>query len=233
MREETLDRRIRKTRKLLRQCLAALLKEKRIQDITVREISDMADINRGTFYLHYKDVFDLMDQIESELLEELEDVLNHYQAGDLLSKPSGIFSEVYSLVRDNADMVSILIGDNGDLNFVNRLNAIVREKCLKDWVEFTCPRDSVSFDAYFSFIVSGHIGIVQYWLNSGMQETPEQLARMTEQIMLKGIRIFDPEAILPTVPAAAPAGASKTAPAAVLKPAPAGAVVTNAQKGMK
>ncbi len=125
--EETIDRRIRKTRRLLRECLTALLKEKKVQDITVREIADMADINRGTFYLHYKDVFDLMEQIENELLKELEDMLNHHQAQDLLSRPSLIFAELYPLVQDNADIVSILIGENGDLNFVNRLKHIVRE----------------------------------------------------------------------------------------------------------
>ena len=132
--EETIDRRIRKTRRLLRECLTALLKEKKVQDITVREIADMADINRGTFYLHYKDVFDLMEQIENGLLKELEDMLNHHQAQDLLSRPSLIFAELYPLVQDNADIVSILIGENGDLNFVNRLKHIVREKCLKDWM---------------------------------------------------------------------------------------------------
>ena len=52
MKGETLDRRIRKTRRVIRQCLTELLKTKRIQDITVREISEKADINRGTFYLH-------------------------------------------------------------------------------------------------------------------------------------------------------------------------------------
>ena len=87
MKGETLDRRIRKTRRVIRQCLTELLKTKRIQDITVREISEKADINRGTFYLHYRDIFDLMEQIENELLEELEDVLNHFKASDLLSNP--------------------------------------------------------------------------------------------------------------------------------------------------
>ncbi len=62
--EEILDRRVRKTRRQLKECLTRLLKEKKIQDITVRELAEMADINRGTFYLHYKDVFDLMDQIK-------------------------------------------------------------------------------------------------------------------------------------------------------------------------
>ena len=191
MKEETVDRRVRKTRRLLRQCLTALLKEKKIQDITVREIADMADINRGTFYLHYKDVFDLMEQIEAELLDELEDVLNRYRAQDLLSRPSLIFAELYPLVKDNSDMVAILIGDNGDLNFVNRLKEIVREKCLKDWMELKCPNSSGSFEAYYFFIVSGCIGMVQYWLNSGIKESPEQLAAMSEDIILIGIKVLE------------------------------------------
>lgn len=189
--EATVDRRIRKTRRLLRECLTALLKEKKVQDITVREISDMADINRGTFYLHYKDVFDLMEQIENELLRELEDMLHHHQAQDLLSRPSLIFAELYPLVQDNADLVSILIGENGDLNFVNRLKNIVREKCLKDWKALKPLRNADAFDAYYSFVVSGCIGMVQYWLGTGMKESSDQLAFMTEEIILNGIRVLE------------------------------------------
>lgn len=192
MKQENLDRRIRKTRRILRECLTSLLKEKKIQEITVREISDLADINRGTFYLHYRDVFDLMDQIETELLDELEEVLSKYRPGDFLSKPSGIFKEVYTLVKENADIVAILIGENGDLNFVNRLNSIVREKCLKDWMELYRTANPASFNAYYAFIVAGCIGIVQYWLGDGMKEGPEQMAFMTEQIIVKGTRVFDP-----------------------------------------
>lgn len=209
MKEETLDRRIRKTRRVIRQCLTELLKTKRIQDITVREISEKADINRGTFYLHYRDIFDLMEQIENELLEELEDVLNHFKASDLLSNPALVFSRVFQLVKDNSDMVAILIGQNGDINFVNRLKRIVREKCLNDWMELfrpgsdgsqkrvLCVSDAVSddsaFEAYYSFTVTGCIGLVQYWLDSGLRETPEQLAALVEQIILKGLRLFQPE----------------------------------------
>lgn len=210
MKGETLDRRIRKTRRVIRQCLTELLKTKRIQDITVREISEKADINRGTFYLHYRDIFDLMEQIENELLEELEDVLNHFKASDLLSNPALVFTRVFHLVKENSDMVSILIGQNGDINFVNRLKDIVREKCLKDWMELFRPGagggrqtsrssqntllDDSAFEAYYSFTVTGCIVLVQYWLDSGLKETPEQLASLVEQIISKGLRMFQPEA---------------------------------------
>ena len=207
MKGETLDRRIRKTRRVIRQCLTELLKTKRIQDITVREISEKADINRGTFYLHYRDIFDLMEQIGNELLEELEDVLKHFKASDLLSNPDLVLTRVFQLVKENSDMVSILIGQNGDINFVNRLKDIVREKCLKDWMELFRPGagggrqtsrssqntllDDSAFEAYYSFTVTGCIGLVQYWLQTGLKETPEQMAKLTEHIITKGIGVLE------------------------------------------
>ena len=191
MKQELLDRRVRKTRRILRECLTRLLKEKKIQDITVRELADMADINRGTFYLHYKDVFDLLEQIEQELTEELEDILDHHSVDELLSRPSLLFSDLYPTVPENADIITILIGENGDLNFVNRIKAILRDRCLKKWLtsNYSCSTDLL--EAYSAFIISGCVGIVQYWLETGMKESPEQMAKATEDFILRGIRVLE------------------------------------------
>lgn len=188
---ELIDRRIRKTRKQLKDCLISLLKTKRIQDITVRELTEMADLNRGTFYLHYKDVFDLLEQTETELLGKLNSVIQKHRAEELLDRPFNIFHEVYTLVYENASLVEILLGENGDLNFLNRLKQIMRDKCLHDWMEVFRAGNPAIFDAYFSFIVSGCVGLVQYWLKTGMKETPQQLARLTEQVIRKGIGVLD------------------------------------------
>lgn len=190
MKSETLDRRVRKTRQQLRHCLAVLLKEKKVQEITVREITEMADLNRGTFYLHYKDVFDLMEKVEQDLLDELDTALQKYQAQDLHRKPSMIFTDVFVCVQENAEMVQILLGENGDLNFVNQIKERVREKCLKDWIELFRTQDSKLFDAFNAFIVSGCLGLVTYWLQDGMKESPDELAYIAEQIMMNGIKIL-------------------------------------------
>ena len=95
---EPVDRRVRKTRRQLRECLITLLKEKKVQDITVRELTDMADLNRGTFYLHYKDVFDLLEKTEAELQEDFNQLVCKHDAVDLKQRPSVIFNEIYSLV---------------------------------------------------------------------------------------------------------------------------------------
>ena len=70
MKNNLSDRRIRKTKDLLRKTLTELLMEKDLKNITISELTERADINRGTFYLHYKDIYDLYEQIEKELLDD-------------------------------------------------------------------------------------------------------------------------------------------------------------------
>ena len=193
MRKEGQDRRVRKTRKQLKDCLIQLLKEKKVQDITVRELTEMAELNRGTFYLQDKDVVDLLEKTEAGLFEEFNSLVLSHDAQDLKQRPSLIFHEIFSLVYENADLVEILMGENGDLNFINRLKHLVREKCLRDWMEVFRSGDPLVFEAYFSFIVSGCVGLVQYWLQGGLKETPEQMALLAEQIILQGINVLDRE----------------------------------------
>ena len=69
--QDTQDRRVRRTRMRLQQAMLELLKEKDARSITVRELTQRADVNRGTFYAHYKDVFDLLDQMEQDLFQRL------------------------------------------------------------------------------------------------------------------------------------------------------------------
>ncbi len=109
MSAEAVDRRVRKTRKQLRECLISLLKQKKVQDITVRELTDMADLNRGTFYLHYKDVYDLLEKTETELQTDFYELLQKHDAKDLQQRPAVLFEEIYTLVYNNVDLIEILL----------------------------------------------------------------------------------------------------------------------------
>jgi len=63
---EKIDRRILKTKRAIRNALAGLLATKELSEITIREIADAADINRKTFYSYYRDVYQIVDEIENE-----------------------------------------------------------------------------------------------------------------------------------------------------------------------
>ncbi len=105
------DRRIRKTQSALKSALAQLMENKRVKDISVRELTDLADVNRGTFYLHYKDVFDLLEQSENDLLAELHETISKFDETTVSDDPTCIFEGVYNLCKENSTLVCILIGE--------------------------------------------------------------------------------------------------------------------------
>ena len=82
MEEQSVDRRVRKTKRQLRKALMDLMAEKPVKSISVRELADRADINRGTFYIHYKDVGDLLQRLEDEMAERLILVCKKYAHAD-------------------------------------------------------------------------------------------------------------------------------------------------------
>ena len=135
MNDGNVDSRVRRTKRLLRQGLTELLREKSIKKITVRELSERIDINRGTFYLHYKDIYDLVDQIEKELFDEFEEILASYCIADLKTRPRKVFSDMCNFLYANREICAALLGDNGDINFILNLRKFLRQKCLCDIAE--------------------------------------------------------------------------------------------------
>ncbi len=182
------DRRIRKTRAALKHSLTVLMKEKSVKDISVKELTGLADVNRGTFYLHYKDVFDLLEQSEDDLLQELHETVNAFSPTLLNEKPDRLFKEIYELCLENADLVRILIGENGDIKFLNKLKKLMHDR-LDEWSNILRAQhpQARDFDAYFAFLVGGCISLLQYWFQNGMQETPAQLADITCLFLEKSV----------------------------------------------
>ena len=90
MNDDRQDRRIRKTR------------------------SELADINRGTFYLHYHDVFDLLQNLEEEMFLKYTALLDRHDAEEVKESPRKLLVDLLCFIQENADLIRILIGSNGD-----------------------------------------------------------------------------------------------------------------------
>ena len=182
-----MDRRILKTRAALKGALANLMLVKQVKDISVRELTDLADVNRGTFYLHYKDVFDLLEKTEDDILEEFKETLTEFDEKSVSDDATRFFESVYTLCMKNGDFIRILIGENGDIRFLNSLKELVREKCLNEWSFITKKQRPEQFDSYYAFIVGGLISLLQYWFSSNMKETPHELAIITGDMLSGGL----------------------------------------------
>ena len=70
------NRSVRNTKKRLKEALLSLLQDKPINEISVTELSELADVNRGTFYFHYADVYDMLYKTEDEFFREFEKILD-------------------------------------------------------------------------------------------------------------------------------------------------------------
>ncbi len=185
-----MDRRVRKTRNMLRKGLSQLLREKPAKDITVRELSTLVDINRGTFYLHYRDIYDMVEQIENEMFEEFQRIIDTHKSSRLMREPLPTLLDVFRYLADNADMCAVLLGKHGDAAFVERLKSLIRDKCAAEWKKSAVVDNEAFVEYRIVFYITGCVGIFERWLNSGMKETPEDMARLADVIMRHSIETF-------------------------------------------
>lgn len=192
MAKKAQDRRVTRTRANIRKSITRLLYEKPVNEITVREITEGADINRATFYLHYKDVYDLIHQIENEMFEEFQQIVNAHSPDEFRDRPLPVLENIFYFLQKNADMCTALLSPNGDINFVNKLKDVLWEKCASDWTQlYGHNLDEEDIDPYISFIVSGSMGLLTFWLDHNMDRTPEEIAKIAEQMIVQGLSALD------------------------------------------
>ena len=180
------DRRVRRTKKLLTQALTQLLQEKQINEITVKELTDLADMNRGTFYLYYKDMFDMLEKIEDGMFEALDAIVSPHEHDDVSQQTKPILLDLFRFIEDNQEMCRVLLSPHGDMNFLHRLNEVVREKCLKAWPNIRKEKGEADFDYHYSFVVFGCAGIIRAWVNRNCPESAEKMAEMAYGMILRG-----------------------------------------------
>lgn len=183
---EKTDRRIRKTKAQLRTGLARLMKEKSINEITVRELVDEADINRSTFYLHYNDIYHLLESIENDLFEELRRIVDTHAVDPLDGDTFPFIADIFSLVEQNRDICSALLGDHGDLAFVRRIEQFIESHSLS-LLKNCIPENLDDICMTYSFCLSGCVGLIKSWLSGECSSTPAHMADLTYRIFTTAI----------------------------------------------
>ena len=176
MSEDRPDRRIRKTRAALRRCLSALLLKKPVKDISVRELTELADINRGTFYLHYHDVFDLLKNLEEEMFLQFTALLERHDAQEVKGSPRKLLIDLLYFVQKNADLFRILLGVNGDPHFLDQLRAVFQEKILVPWWAAIDGNSSYEYEYFYSYVIDGAIGMIRRWVENDTDLSPEDMS---------------------------------------------------------
>lgn len=185
--EHNKDKRVIRTKDLLIRSLSALMKQKNIKDITVKELCEYADINRGTFYLHYKDIYDMLDSIEQELSEKFLQIFQKYNSETNEDFPYPLFLEIFKLVDDNAELFRVLIGPNGDISFIMKIFKLYNIHCLQSEFNKLSPQFSMNQVYYSNFILYGCVGLIEQWLSRDTKESPEKMAELITKLVSTGV----------------------------------------------
>ena len=180
------DRRIRKTKQLLRQSFASLLAEKPLEDITVKELTERADITRGTFYCHYKDIYDLKDQIERELFDEFVAVIDGYGVDNLRRELQPVMVDVFRFLQRNREFSMVISAYKTDNLFFAWVRSEIFRRGLSEWQRIYGFQDSLQWDYYLDFVVAGCVTMLQSWIKREMRETPEEMGALAARFILYG-----------------------------------------------
>ena len=183
-----MDRRIKYTKKVIKDTLLELLDEKDIKKITVSEICKICDINRATFYRYYLDVYDLLDKIEEEFVNELKEasdkhVTEEYSVGSFANILLSVFVE-------NKKLVKLLFNSKSTTHILNDILEIAYVKCKEKW-EKDLPNLKEEDVEYASmFIFNGALGIINFWIKNDFNKECEEISNIIEQLSYYGTKRF-------------------------------------------
>ena len=191
----TEDRRSLRSKKMLRDACAKLIEERGIDGFSISDLTNAADLNRGTFYAHYKDKDDLLKSFEAEIfvsLQTIEQRIKNILLEELfvslsMGQPLSFCVELFDILREHGMLLRALLGPGGDATFQARLRDIVCTNMVQA-VLYPKYRENPTplVEYYIAYYAAAHLGLIQCWLERGMVETSEEMAHiMTSVVFLK------------------------------------------------
>ncbi|MCC6605931.1 MAG: TetR/AcrR family transcriptional regulator [Anaerolineae bacterium] len=182
-----MDRRKKRSRNMLGQALLELVREKKFEQITIQDITDRADLNRATFYLHYSSKEELL----ADSLEAYFDELVQQISAKTMNKPLWENPEadelVFVHVAEHADLYRVLLGENGLGYVINRVIDYIAqysELQLRMGLATAVPQAPVEIMA--RHVAGSLYAIITWWLLHDMPYPPHQMAQMTTRLCVTG-----------------------------------------------
>jgi AcrR family transcriptional regulator len=180
---EKQNRKIRYTKMVLHNSLMELMKTKNVLRITIKDLCDTADICRTTFYAHYKDQYDLLEQVQEETLAYFEDTLKEFDTAtnspNSNQKNQKIAEEVLQHIANNSNSIQVLLSENGSIDFQKKIFGRITKRFQQLRKNHIGKAGDEKKEAYYSvFVVHGAIALIQYWLKTNMDMTVPEIAKM-------------------------------------------------------
>ena len=161
-----MDRRIQKTRNAIIEAFVGLMAEKNFEQITINEIADRANVNRGTVYLHYVDKYDLLDQcIEIHLNQLFQNPPLGEDTDNFSSKDSML--QMFEYLEQHAFFYSTILTNKGIPAFRKRLLDMAKNG-LNEQINISGIHQNIHKEVLVQFLASAGVGVIEWWITNSM-----------------------------------------------------------------
>lgn len=187
------DRRVRKTKNAIKQAFIKLLAEKELERITIQDITTLADVNQGTFYLHYEDKYILLSDLEDEILASLADEIG---TSKLVMQDSNL--EDFAKNFSEKILKNIILHIQKDIDFYLVIFKLDRKSQLEDkiselmyanMVKIISNKQKISgipIDYFHSYVSGATISFIKHWVQDNNRMEPNIVADHLFKIIFNG-----------------------------------------------
>lgn len=178
------DRRVKYTRKVLKEALIELLRERSITEVTVTMLCEKADVNRSTFYAHYDNQFDLLEKIAENVYLDMKKYIIDNQSDNKRFFQRDAMKILVEYTRQNADVFRMLMSRHGKYNFYDLFYRLAKDLSQSEIVN--SGGDADKLDYVLAFSVGTCEVVLKKWLDAGMEKSVDEISEMIVKLIYKG-----------------------------------------------
>ena len=184
---KTPDRRVLRTKRAIKSAFAQLLNEKNINDITVSDIAALADINRKTFYNYYAGVYEVVDEIEDDIVRRFDALLTDPDFEDNVNRPYMVFAKLTDIVKKDPEFFRYLMGMNANVSLSTKLADMLKAKAKAILLKYITVEEH-KLDLMLDFMVTGSVAVYRRWFDSDRREPLEDVSKNVNLLIFQGLK---------------------------------------------
>ena len=182
-----MDKRVMKTRKAIHSAMTTLLAKKPIEEITVTELSEAAEINRKTFYNYYSSVYMVAEEMEDEIVERFEETLRKIDFDTLLKDPVTTFNTLARLITSDLDFYENILTNRNQISFLQKIITSLKDRIMVIYFDKSSPESELQ-EYMLEYIISGLVSVYQKWFESGRKADLEELSKYISMLAVYGVK---------------------------------------------
>ena len=183
----TVDRRVRRTQKLLGEALVAEALEKGYKNITIQDVTTRADVGYRTYFRHYTGLDELLLSVAQDRLDQFYEILDLPLPGEVIQDPvaffQGVGATLFQHIQDNQQAFRFLLLDDG-LRFV--LDPVLERACQKVEVLLGgLPQENIPAGVAANHIISSTVSLIRWWLENDTPHSPDKAGRIFTDLIIQ------------------------------------------------